>query len=212
VKLASPPPGALVFDHFGDITVEQAHIMKADGFFGCFAYVETLTALQLAVRLDAGLWVGFVLEGLAATTTPMRGIGADMATRASALLRTLGVPQGVHVFADLESESGLGGYLGWQNFAFGAGQATAAAGDLPGAYVAEGVGMTSAELSALPATCYWEGAAVVKDRTGALAEPSRGWAVRQGLPIDFPHPSGIAIDFNACFQDRFGGHVIGVVA
>lgn len=212
MRLYTAQVGDKAFDHFGDLTPTQAHVLKADGFAGCFTYVNGLTAEQLQIRLDAGFWVAFVLEGLARSTMPTRELGGKMATNASALLRSLGVPQGVCVFSDLETESGLGGPTGWKNFGWGAADATLAAGDVSGAYVAEGIGLSSSELMAMPVRRYWKGAARVTDASGQLAEPSRGWCCIQALPIDYAHSSGVRIDYDLLTQDRLGGNVIGVVA
>lgn len=214
MRIINVPLGARCFDHFGTLTLPQAKAFVADGFTGCFAYLELLTAADLQARLDAGLWVAFVLEGLAPSTMPTRDLGARMASAGSAHLRGLTVPQGPTVLADLESEGGVGTWSDWYAFGAGAGSATLGAGDIPGTYIAEGTGLTRDDLSRLPAQRYWRGAARIIDRNGvAVDEPEHGWNVYQGLPIDYTHPAtGLKIDFGVAWQDRIGRVITAVAA
>jgi Domain of unknown function (DUF1906) len=202
MRIIVPQIGARCFDHFGELTPEQAAAMKGAGFDGTFAYVEDLTSAQLQVRLAAGLWVAFVIEGLGAAI-PTAALGESMGTSASALLRAMSVPAGVTVFADLEDGQGTNGAPSWQAFGAAVNIATAQAGDIPGAYVAEGTGMTGAELYALPARRYWKGAARILDRFGQVAEPDCDWCVIQGRPIDYTL-EGVRIDFDVAWQDNRG--------
>jgi hypothetical protein len=211
MRLITPRPAARCFDHFGSLTPTQAKALRDDGFEGCFCYVSELTATDLQTRLGMGLWVGFLLEGLAKTTMPTRTLGSQMANAASTKLRSLSVPQGPTIFADLESEGGPGTAFDWIAFGTGAGAATATCGDMPGAYVAEGIGLTSAELYALPAVRYWKGRARILDRNGQPAAPLCDWAVIQG-PINFPHPSGVQIDFDTTWEDYRGRSIVVVAA
>lgn len=214
MRIITVRPGARCFDHFGTLTSAEATALAADGFDGCFAYTATLTAADLQARLDAGLWVAFVLEGLAHATMPTRELGARLAAAGSAVLRSLSVPQGPTVFADLESEGGAGTWSDWYALGAGAGTATLSAGDIPGLYLAEGTGLTRDDISRLPAQRYWRGAARIIDRNGIpVDEPESGWSVVQGLPIDYTHPTtGVKIDFGVAWQDRRGRAITAVAA
>jgi hypothetical protein len=212
VRIVTPRIGARCFDHFGGITLAQAQALAADGFEGCFGYVATMTAASLQVILDAGMWWGALLEGLADTTEPTRELGQRMASTASAKLRDLMVPRGMTVFADLENDKAAFPAADWYAFAAGAGLTTIGSGDIAGIYIAEGTGLTRDELSKLPATRYFRGAARVVDRNGVpVDEPTRGWCVLQG-PIDQPHPSGVQIDYDVAWPDRLGSSVAVVSA
>lgn len=206
-------PGARAFDHFGTFTLAQAQAMRADGFDGCFLYLELLTPALLQAVLGAGLWAAFVLEGLAKSTMPTRELGVSMAKRGSEVLRTCGVPNGPTVCADLESEGGVGKWSDWYAYGAGANTATIGGGDEPGIYIAEGTGLTRDDLSRLPARHYWRGAARIIDRNGvAVDEPESGWNAYQLLPIDITHPSGLRVDYDACTQDRKGRSIMAVAA
>lgn len=211
MRIITVRPGARCFDHFGTLTSAQAKALAADGFEGGFAYTATVTAADLAARLDAGLWVAFVLEGLSPSTMPTRELGARMAGAGSAVLRGLSVPQGPTIFADLESPGGVGTWSDWYAFGAGAGSATLGAGDIPGIYLAEGTGLTRDDISKLPAQRYWRGAARIVDRNGVpVDEPEFGWSVVQGLPIDATHSSGVQIDYDVAWQDRRGRAITAV--
>lgn len=193
-------PGAKACDMFSHITPSQAKALRADGFELVFLYAELVTAADLDAAAQAGLAVGFVMEGLGVTTQPSAALGTRMAQTAIARLRGLAIPSGVTLFSDLEGEGRPTG--AWIDYANAAADTTEGLGDIAGAYVGAGLGLTSQELYALRVHRYWKSGSQVLDRNGQHAEPSCGWCVVQGTPLDYAHAqSGLKIDLDVVWED-----------
>jgi hypothetical protein len=203
-------PGTKACDTLSHVTLAQAQALRGDGFELLWLYASVVTAEDLAAATGAGLEVGFVLEGLATATEPTADLGSRMAHAAAGRLRSLGVPPGVTLFSDLEGAGRAP--QAWIEFANAAADATSGLGDIPGAYIGAGTGLTSAEIYGLRTVRYWKGGSRVVDRNGQLAEPSCGWCVVQGFPIDYMHPaSGLEIDLDVVWQD-YAGRTAAVIA
>lgn len=197
--------GAKCADTLSAITPWQAQKLADDKFEGVFVYAQVVTRATIDAVLGAGMWVGFVLEGLAASTVPTADLGRGMAANGSARLRSLGVPRGVTVFSDLENPGHPPD--AWIAFADAAADATRAAGDVPGHYVGDGLGLTSAQLYALRGERYAKGASRIVDANDPpqLAEPVCSWCWVQGFPMDVRHAgSGLTIDIGAVWRDYRG--------
>ena len=162
---------------------------------GCW----TLSTQELPQRTEAGLWVLPVQWGPQAgsTLTATGGHVAGFNARASA--RAMGVPPGVHLFADVEGgaarRSGRSGCVGWIE----AWAAAVTAGGVynAGLYIGDpSVPLTARQLYRLRGiTSYW---------SAANSPPNplpRGYAVEQDMPTEV---CGIPCDTDTIRADRFG--------
>jgi hypothetical protein len=195
----------LACDTYGGVpSAEAAHQLALD--FGAVGlYPAVTTSEELAWVTDAGMGVWWILEGLAATTTPTAAIGQAIAENAVRRLTSFGVPAGATVFVDLEDASGpvSGKNEGWIALADAAATVLTNAGHICGVYVGVGLGLDAAQLYDLKATRYWRSASRV-------LEPACGYCLEQGRPVDVKHPSGVQIDYDAIWED-FRGRTISLV-
>jgi hypothetical protein len=195
-------PGTKAFDCLSHITPTQAATLRADGFESAGLYAHLVNTRDLDACFGAGISVFFIVQGLSASTTPSAALGRSQATSSLALIRSLGVPDGVTMCSDLEGGGKLPG--DWIEYANAIADAALAASMIPGVYVGAGVGLMSRELYELHATRYWRSASRIVDRYGALAEPSCGWCAWQVPPLDHPHRSGLGIDLDFLAEDYQG--------
>lgn len=153
-------------------TAAQARALRASGIDGLVGYLGHMTSARLADVLAAGL-----------TYMPVTIAGEyeDGAADEIAQLRALGVPAGVTVWLDLEGTPTLR-----QDPAALARKVdswavdVAGAGYQPGLYLGVPQPLTSDELWRLRVVRYWQGMGSIRDRHGALAEPTGcGWCMRQ---------------------------------
>jgi len=203
-KILTPATYLKACDHFGHVLRGQADALVADHYQAIGLYPAACDENDLLACTAAGLGVWWILEGLATSTIGTVSLGATLARSGVDKVRSWGVPAGDTYFADLEGEGRP--VQSWIDLAIGAGKVIETERSVAGAYIAEGTGLSAAQLYALPQTRYWKGAARVP-------EPECGWCMVQGFPIDQMHAgAGMAIDFDALWQDYHGRAVTLVVA
>lgn len=201
LKTAESPYVVKAFDTLSHVGLPQAQALSKLGFSVALLYANTATLDDIENCAASGLGIAFILEGLAASTQPSNALGASNATGALNRLAWMGIPKGFSLMIDLEGNGHEA--ADWIAYATGASQAASAAGAKPGYYVGEGIGLTSAELYALPGFPYWKGLSRVVDRHGMLAEPVCGWAVVQSYPDDLI-VGGTQVDVDIVGKDYRG--------
>lgn len=209
-KIIEAPIGTKGCDAYESVSQAQAKSLRADGFEAIGRYVENVTQQELEGLTAAGLGVWFIIQGLAAGTTPGAALGGQMVSAGLTRLHSFGVPTGVTVFGDLEGDGRA--HSDW--IAFGNGQADAISTfrDIPGGYIGEGIGLTSRELYALRFVRYWKSGSRVVDRFDELAEPACGWTAVQGIPFDIARHDGLQIDVDVLWRDYRGRGITLLVA
>lgn len=176
-------------------TAGQAVALKASGADGIALYLGAATKARADACLAAGLGVFGVTFG-----------NQYNGPAAVAQMQALGLPAGTSCFLDLEgikdlSDANTTAIIGKVN---AWADAVSAAGYLPGLYVAPPQPLTSQEMYALKVVRYWKGGGSIRDRHGALAEPSGcGWCMTQMWPSYTL--GGVFVDGNMVghdFKDR----------
>jgi hypothetical protein len=217
-----PPPGTWKgIDTAGSdhspgnvITRELARALVAAGYFFVFRYINldgtvlaepdrhggdywgcwSLSKAELRWCLEEHLAVGLVQWGTFgdAAAGMMNGEGA------SECARKLGIPPGVHIFADVEGRRPhLAGAWACKRYIEPHARSVVRAGDRGGLYYCGQVPLTSRQLWGLrKVTSYWAAAGPVP------APPkNRGCSLEQSPPTEV---CGIGCDIDTLRQDRFG--------
>ncbi len=173
-------------------TFMNAVALKDAGVHALAGYLGVINKDRLAGLLSAGL--GYLPVTLAGEYND--GAGDEVAQ-----LKALSIPTGTTVFLDME---GLAAFNTdpkviiekvnrWSADIL-------AAGYVPGLYVGAPQPLTSFELWKLSSQRYWRGQGSVRDRNGALAEPTGcGWCVTQMWPS--VTLAGTLVDCNMVGQD-----------
>ena len=191
MRLARATPFAQGIDTVEPLTEESVAGLVASGIVFAVRYLGSLTPSEVEIILSGGL-------ALMPVTYADRFDGIAAARE----LRALQLPIGVTTWLDLEGTGSLEApqiitrVNDWVSGLAGAGE--------PGLYVGSDTKLSSGELYALRVVRYWHAASRVLDRSGALAEPSRGWCLRQLRPPN-TIAAGIRVDRNVIEQDYFGG-------
>lgn len=180
MKAIESPVGAAAFDHYGHLSLPQTQALSRLGFRVALLYAGVVDANDLQFCFAAGLSVGFIMQGLAASTQPTNALGVTVAQNAIVSLTALGVPPGPHLVQDLEG--GTHYPADWIAFSDAASLASESAGWKPAVYVGDSLGLTSAQLFSLRAQLYWKSMSRVVDSSGQIAEPQCGWAMVQMFP------------------------------
>ena len=197
-RVIEPPSGGLVFDTISHISTVSAQALKKLGFSGAMLYAELVTPEDISNVTGAGLWLGFTQLGLKHDTEPTTELGKQMGSACSSRLRSLGVPQGVSVMVDLEGDGKPP--QSWIDFGNASGLSIHLAGDKPGFYLGEGIGLTSQQLYTLFGWPYWKGMSRVADSTGNLAEPKCGYCMVQQYPDNLVF-AGVQVDCSIVGKD-----------
>lgn len=196
MRTESAPIGSVVIDSlpFSQAgTQDQANGLRAAGVHGVAVYLGVVNAARVAMVLAAGMGCfGVTLAG-----AYNAGPGPTVAS-----LKALGLPQGSHVFLDMEGQAAfamdpaklIGLVNAWAD-------GVRAAGYKPGLYVGAPQPLTSAELWSLHVELYWKGQGRCVDRKNALAEPTGGWAMDQKWPSRNIGSPAVWVDMNMTGQD-----------
>lgn len=171
-------------------TAAQAKALKADGIDFVVGYLGVINATRVQYVLDAGLaFMAVTLGGRYDGPTAVQQI------------KGLGLSENSSVWLDLE---GLDAFHtdptvlaskvnDWS-------KAIVVAKQMPCLYVGVPQPFTSDELWSLATVRYWRGQGSIRDRKGALAEPTRcGWCQTQMYPSVVR--DGVLVDFNIIGQD-----------
>lgn len=177
-------------------TLGNAQALKQEGVQGVALYLGQAKPAQVKACSDAGLGVFGVTFG-----------GAYDGNAAVKQAQALALPMGCCIFLDHEGPAtakapaaeSIGKITAWA-------AAVRQAGYVPGLYVGVPQNLTSDELWGLPVVRYWRGQGSVRDRMGALAEPShRGWCMVQAYPSVMC--GGVLVDYDMAGHDYLGGTV-----
>ena len=192
IPVGSRVVDSLPFSRGGDAA--GAARLKAAGVEAVALYIGAAGPQRVADCLAAGL-------GVFAVTFGSRSARQDPAS-AIATAKAWGLSAGTSIFLDVEGAGTmsdptlLGDINAW-------GDAVAAAGYLPGIYVAPPQPMTSDELYHLRVVRYWKGGGSIRDRNGQLAEPTGcGWCMTQMWPSQMC--AGYLVDWNIVGEDFKG--------
>lgn len=192
MKAALAPVGAVVVDSYPYSvggTAQHARGLAAAGVDALVGYLGPMTPARLGYLLEAGL---------AYMPVTVAGAYKNGAADEIARLKALGIPAGVTVWLDLESESRDPAVVIAEINAWA--RAIATEGWQPGLYVGVPQPLTSDELWSLATVRYWQGMGSTRDRRSALAEPTRcGWCMTQIFPS--MTVGGVLIDWNMIGQD-----------
>jgi len=179
-------------------TAAQAQALAARGVDFFVGYLGAMSAGRLAAVLDAGL---------AFMPVTFAGAVFNGAEDELAQLAHLGIPLGTTVWLDLEGAKTLTvpiDVLTRQVNDWAA--KIAAAGYMPGLYIAPPQPFTGPELAKLAVTRYWNSAGRVQDRNGKIWDEPEGcgFCMRQAYPQGNFRDTGVFVDVDIIWQDRRG--------
>lgn len=198
-------PGLKGFDTNTVLTAAQAAAFKADGYAFCFRYLSRnhgqgsgdLSNNEAQIILNAGLALGAVQHVLSEGWTPTKDLGNTYGTNAAANAASIGLPQGMNLWLDLEGvATGIPDQqiIDYCNAWY---DAVYAAGYIPGIYVGANCGLSGSQLySYLKFQHYWKSLSTVPDI------PNRGYQMVQGY-VSQP-VNGVGIDSDVTQNDTQG--------
>jgi hypothetical protein len=202
------PVGTHAFDCETPVSAAAAAGMKAAGFGACIRYLSRsdsqgrgdLSADEAKAVLGAGLALGAVQHVSAEGWSPTASLGATYGTNAAANARSVGVPQNVTVWLDLEGVNGAAkasDVIAYCNAWFAA---VKSAGFAPGIYVGANCGLTGDQLFwDLQTQHYWQSGSTVPTL------PQRGYQMTQRITATSDVLCGLNIDRNLTLTDGLGG-------
>lgn len=190
-------PFTLGVDTVQKLGSKECEAIKAAGFRFVVRYLGSVSVLELAAILAAGL--AFM------PVTYAKNYNGGSAVHD---LRALSIPAGATVWLDLEGETSAPADLiakinAWASQIEGAGYE-------PGLYVGAGCVLTSEELFALRVKRYWNSCSREVDRNGKVANPACDYCMdqlrpyncgRDGVPYAVP---GVVVDVDVIQQDNKG--------
>lgn len=201
-------PNLLGFDADTVITAQVASEFKNNGYSFCIRYLSLsngqqygdLSNSEAATILGAGLALSAVQHVPMPGWAPDPQLGTEYGTNAAANAASIGLPQGMNLWCDLEgiaagtSAQNVAGYCNaWYN-------AVHAAGYIPGLYVGANCILDGNELYDLEFQHYWQSESMVPQI------PYRGYQMVQHY-VSEP-VFGIGIDSDNTQTDAQGGTVI----
>ena len=206
MQALSVPVGARLFDSLGFSQsggLKQAAAAVMAGYEGFIGYLEVMNSTRLAAVLNAGL--GFI----PITFANEYRTGAN---RTLGWLKSLGVPQGVTVFADLEAvgnDVAIPSLISQLNTWAAP---LSKAGYIPSLYVGQPQPLSGPELAALGVYRYFSSAGIIEDRNGKQwPEPTGcGFCLRQVYPQGDYLGFGYPIDVSLAGEDRKGRSAVWV--
>ncbi len=206
VQIAAPNLSG--FDTDTVINAQQAAAFITAGYSFCIRYLSLsngqntndLSFNEASVILNAGLALSAVQHVLNPGWVPSTSLGTTYGTNAAANAASIGLPQGMNLWCDLEgvatgtsAQQVIDYCNSWYN-------SVAAAGYVPGIYVGANCILTGSQLyEDLSFQHYW------KSLSNVPEIPNRGYQMIQtlGSPV-----SGVSIDNDATQNDQKGGAVI----
>ena len=196
-------PSVPGFDCDAVLSAELAHQFFSQGYKFCLRYVARAQAsLNLSVQeatdiLNSGLALMPVQHVRAPGWFPDRMLGQEDGQQAAAIARSIGFPEGVSLWCDLEAVNPaaqardvIGYCRAWH-------EAVRAEGFSPGLYVGAGTLLTGQQLFDLPFRHYWRSSSRVPDI------PTRGYQLIQFSPTI--RLNGISVDLDVALPDNRGG-------
>lgn len=161
-SVQSADPGLLGFDANTVISPDTAQKFVNDGFVFCLRYVSRgtepptdLTAAEATDILNAGLALMAVQHVRQPGWTPSQSLGTQDGTAAAANAKTVGLPQGVNVWCDLEGVSSAVSAQAVIDHCNAWFDQVNAAGYVPGLYVGANAILTGDQIFNLKFKHYW---------------------------------------------------------
>lgn len=202
MKAMTPRVGTKFVDCFGSVSPAQARALATDEGVGAVLRYENMGAEEMEMLLGEGLLVGLVVTAPMPGFQPSSALAQEKFSAAVEHFVGLDVPDAVSVIVDLETMGGdAGDRIAYAN---GAAAVIVSAKLDPAGYFGAGVGLTSAELTALVVNRYLKSLSRVTDANGVLAEPACGWAGHQIYPGNQKLACGLLVDFGMFGTDYEG--------
>lgn len=203
-QVENAAPSVPGFDCDVTVSADLAQRFYEYGYKFCLRYVSRgvespndLSESEATGILNAGLALMPVQHVRKAGWSPNQALGQQDGQAAVANAQSIGFPEGVNVWCDLE---GVGSSAGTQDvidYCSAWYDAVSAAGYVPGLYVGANPSLTGDQLDALPFQHYWRSPSNVPDVT------NRSYQLFQLFPsVDV---NGIAIDLDVTNNDKENG-------
>lgn len=190
-----------VVDTDAVVTAAVAAEFAVAGVTCVLRYGVSVSAEEFGTILAHGIAVGFLTYGRGSDFTVANGVADAQALLDKA--KSLGIPPGMTYGLDLEDPKGasIADVLAYEK-AY-ATQITTVAGNLPGAYLGAGLGLTSKQATGMGAVRYYKSGSRVVDLQGNPTEPERGFCLVQRLPFN-QHLGGVQVDYDSAGDDYYG--------
>ncbi len=186
-------PSVPGFDCTTVLSASVAQQFYQQGYKFCLRYLSRgpeasgdLTEAEATGILNAGLALMPVQHAHPARWVPTQLLGQQDGQDAAANAHTIGFPDGVNVWCDLEGVNSSSTHQDVIDYCTAWYNAVAAAGYTPGLYVGAGQLLTGAELYSLPFQHYWRSPSLVPDvqiRSYQVFQLSPSVKVN-GIPVD----------------------------
>ena len=200
-RAISSVPG---FDCDTSLSADIARQFFMQGYKFCLRYLskaqvspQDLTEQEATDILNSGLALMPVQHANKQGWSPSKALGQEHGQFASANAETVGFPDSVSLWCDLEGVNRSAQSQDVIDYSKAWYEAVSAAGYIPGLYVGAGALLNGRQLYDLPFRHYWRSQSHVPDI------PHRGYQVIQlGPPIQI---NGILIDLDVALSDSQGG-------
>lgn len=203
-EIQSALPSVPGFDCDTAISAALAQQFFAQGYKFCFRYLSTglksspsLSEQEAIDILNSGLGLMPVQHANRHGWLPNKALGEQDGQEVAANAHTVGFPDGVSLWCDLEGVSRSANVRDVIDYCEAWHKAVNSAGYRPGLYVGAGALLTGRQLHDLPFRHYWRSQGQVPDIT------KRGYQVIQLFP--FVQANGVWIDLDMAQNDREGG-------
>ena len=192
------------FDCDTPLSADRARQFFAQGYKFCLRYLsrrqassKDLTELEATGILNSGLALMPVQHARRQGWSANQALGRQDGQEASGNAKTIGFPDRVSLWCDLEGENSSAEAQDVIDYCEAWYEAVSATGYIPGLYVGVGELLTGQQLYDLPFQHYWRAQSQVPDI------PSRGYQVIQlGPSIQI---NGVWIDLDVAQSDKEGG-------
>lgn len=201
-------PNLKGFDTDTVLTAQQAAAFKSSGYAFCVRYLarnngqgsDDLSYNEAKSILDAGLALSAVQHVPSPGWTPTAALGTTYGTNAAANAASIGLPQGMNLWCDLEGVAAgtpTQQVIDYSNAWY---DAVHAAGYVPGIYVGASCMLTGNQLyQNLRFQHYW------KSLSNVPAIPNRGYQLIQTMGSTV---NGVSTDNDSTQDDLLGGAVL----
>ncbi|HVH69854.1 MAG TPA: glycoside hydrolase domain-containing protein [Candidatus Dormibacteraeota bacterium] len=192
------------FDCDTALSADRARQFFAQGYKFCLRYLsrrhasaQDLTEVEATGILSSGLALMPVQHARKHGWSPNQVLGQQDGQEASASAKTVGFPDRVSLWCDLEGVNSSAEAQNVIDYCEAWYEAVIAAGYIPGLYVGAGALLTGQQLYDLPFQHYWRSRSQVPDI------PNRGYQVIQLAPSI--QINGVWIDLDVAQTDQKGG-------
>jgi hypothetical protein len=208
MSLAGEVQGAISsvpgFDCDTALSADLARQFFAQGYKFCLRYLpkrqvssQDLTLQEATDILTSGLALMPVQHGPKQGWFADRALGQQQGREASANAKTIGFPDGVNLWCDVEGVNSSAQAQGVIDYCEAWYEAVSAAGYTPGMYVGAGTLLNGRQIYDLPFRHYWRSQSQVPDI------PHRGYQLIQlGPSVEI---NGVWVDLDVALNDSQGG-------